>query len=79
MALPAIAVHPEAAAEAKAAHDWYAERSLLAAEAFLLELDAAMAHIAAYAGGLAAVRAWNSPLPASAVSLLRGLSLGPTR
>ena len=36
-----IDVHPEAVAEARAAAQWYRERSALAADAFLAELDRA--------------------------------------
>jgi len=41
-----IDVHPEAAAEAQAAAQWYRERSALAADAFLAELDHAVDRIA---------------------------------
>ncbi len=37
--------HPEAVAEARAARAWYAERSPLAAAAFMAELDHAIAQI----------------------------------
>jgi len=40
-----IEVHPEALAEAKAAYDWYFERSPAAATAFIAELDAAVGAI----------------------------------
>jgi plasmid stabilization system protein ParE len=47
--MPAVGVafHPEAIAEARAARAWYAERSRAAAEAFIAELDRAVALIAA--------------------------------
>jgi toxin ParE1/3/4 len=41
-----IDVHPEAVAEAQAAAQWYRERSDLAADAFLAELDRAVERIA---------------------------------
>jgi len=41
-----IDVHPEAVAEARAAAQWYRERSTLAADAFLVELDRAVERIA---------------------------------
>lgn len=41
-----IDVHPEAVAEARAAAQWYRERSALAADAFLVELDRAVERIA---------------------------------
>jgi plasmid stabilization system protein ParE len=41
-----IDVHPEAVAEARAAAQWYRERSPLAADAFLAELDRAVERIA---------------------------------
>ena len=41
-----IDVHPEAVAEAQAAAQWYRERSALAADAFLAELDSAVERIA---------------------------------
>jgi len=40
-----IQVHPDAVAEARAARDWYHERSPLAAQAFIAELDEAVAAI----------------------------------
>jgi len=41
-----IDVHPEAVAEAQAAAQWYQERSVLAADAFLAEIDCAVERIA---------------------------------
>ena len=41
-----IDVHPEAVAEARAAAQWYRERSASAADAFLAELDRAVERIA---------------------------------
>lgn len=41
-----INVHPAAVAEARAAVQWYRERSALAADAFLAELDRAIERIA---------------------------------
>jgi plasmid stabilization system protein ParE len=41
-----IDVHPEAVAEAHAAAQWYRERSALAADAFLAELDRSVERIA---------------------------------
>ena len=41
-----IDVHPEAVAEARAAVQWYRERSTSAADAFLVELDLAVERIA---------------------------------
>ncbi len=46
MSSPKIDVHPEAIAEARAAAQWYRERSALAADAFLAELDRAVERIA---------------------------------
>lgn len=40
-----IEVHPEALAEARSATQWYRERSGLAADAFLAELDRAIERI----------------------------------
>jgi toxin ParE1/3/4 len=40
-----IDIHPEAVAEAQAAAQWYRERSTLAADAFLSELDLAVERI----------------------------------
>ena len=42
---PTIEIHPAAVAEAKAAREWYAERSAKAAAAFMAEIDLAMAQI----------------------------------
>ena len=39
-------VHPDAVAEARAAAQWYRERSALTADAFLAELDRAVERIA---------------------------------
>jgi len=41
-----IDVHPDAVAEARAAAQWYRERSALTADAFLAELDRAVERIA---------------------------------
>ena len=41
-----VDIHPEAIAEAQAANRWYRERSASAAEAYLAELDLAVAAIA---------------------------------
>ncbi|MEO8496966.1 MAG: type II toxin-antitoxin system RelE/ParE family toxin [Planctomycetota bacterium] len=41
----AIELHPEAIAEARAAREWYAERSTIAANAFMAELDVAIDRI----------------------------------
>ncbi len=41
-----IEFHPEAVEEARAAREWYEERSASAAAAFIAELDAAVASIA---------------------------------
>jgi plasmid stabilization system protein ParE len=41
----AIELHPEAIAEARDAREWYAERSSVAADAFMAELDAAIDRI----------------------------------
>jgi plasmid stabilization system protein ParE len=46
MAPRQIDVHPEAVAEARAAAQWYRERSGLSADAFLAELDRAVDRIA---------------------------------
>jgi plasmid stabilization system protein ParE len=43
----ALEFHPAASDEAETAHDWYAERSAIAAARFLAELDVAVAHIQA--------------------------------
>jgi toxin ParE1/3/4 len=42
-----VELHPEAAAEATAAYEWYAEHSASAADRFLAELDLAVEKIAA--------------------------------
>lgn len=47
MTIRRVAFHPEAIMEAEAAIEWYAERSSRAAESFLLEIEAAVAAIAA--------------------------------
>lgn len=41
-----VYVHPEAVAEAQAATQWYRQRSPLAADAFLVEIDRAIEKIA---------------------------------
>ena len=41
----AIELHPEAVAEARDAREWYAERSSVAADAFMAELDVAIDRI----------------------------------
>jgi plasmid stabilization system protein ParE len=41
-----VRLHPRAEAEARAAYRWYAERNELVAEAFYVELDAAISRIA---------------------------------
>lgn len=46
MSLRQIVIHPDAVAEARAAAQWYRERSPLAADAFLAELDRAVERIA---------------------------------
>jgi len=46
MALGPVDFHPEAVAEARAALDWYWERSEEAANSFLAELDNAVEQIA---------------------------------
>ena len=43
-----VLFHPDAVLEARAAHDWYAERSAVAAEAFLAELDDAVAQVTSH-------------------------------
>ena len=43
----AIVFHPSAAAEAEAAFNWYHERSLIAARAFILELNQAVEKVSA--------------------------------
>lgn len=45
MAHQAIELHPDAIAEARDAREWYAQRSSVAADAFMAELDAAVDHI----------------------------------
>ena len=40
-----IELHPQAIAEARDAREWYAERSSVAAEAFMAELDVAIERI----------------------------------
>jgi plasmid stabilization system protein ParE len=45
LAAPNVRLHPEAIAEAKAAYEWYAERNLAAANAFISELDDAISQI----------------------------------
>lgn len=42
MAEPRIEILPEAVAEAKAAREWYAERSIAASNGFMSELDRAI-------------------------------------
>ena len=46
MARQPVEFHPEAIAEARAAFEWYRQRSEGAAAAFLTELDQAVEHIA---------------------------------
>jgi plasmid stabilization system protein ParE len=41
----AIELHPKAIAEARGAREWYAERSSVAADAFMAELDVAIDRI----------------------------------
>ena len=45
MSLPTLEFHPQAIAEARAARKWYATRSENAADAFVAELDRAVARI----------------------------------
>ena len=45
MAGPSVRLHPDAIAEASAAYEWYAERNLSAANAFIAELDHAISQI----------------------------------
>ena len=45
MPRPALEVHPEAVAEARAAREWYAHRSQAAANRFMAELDHAIEQI----------------------------------
>ena len=45
MSRPTVEFHPEAIEEARAAREWYQARSPAAAEAFVAELDAAIARI----------------------------------
>jgi plasmid stabilization system protein ParE len=45
VAAPSVRFHPDAIAEAKAAYEWYAERNLSAASAFISELDHAISQI----------------------------------
>ena len=47
MAAGSITFHPEAVLEARAAREWYRERSEAAADGFVAELDAAIAQILA--------------------------------
>jgi hypothetical protein len=47
MSAAKVSFHPAAVAEARAAHSWYAERSALAAAAFVYEIDHAVELIAA--------------------------------
>lgn len=51
-----IVFHPDARADALEAHDWYKERSLLAAEAFQIELENALSAIQISPGSRAAFR-----------------------
>ena len=46
-----VALHKEAIAEARAAREWYAVRSVAAAEAFMEELDRVVARIGEYPEG----------------------------
>jgi len=41
----AVELHPDAIAEARDAREWYAERSSVAADAFMAELDTAIGRI----------------------------------
>jgi plasmid stabilization system protein ParE len=43
-----VDLHPDAIEEARAAHEWYGERSTAAAEGFLAELDAAIERLSTY-------------------------------
>lgn len=45
MAEPALQLHPDAIAEARAAYAWYSSQSVVAARALLFELDEALARI----------------------------------
>jgi len=45
VARPSVEFHPEAIAEARAAYQWYAERDLSAANAFIAELDRAISQV----------------------------------
>ena len=45
MAAPSVRLHPDAIAEAKAAYEWYAERNLSAANAFISDLGHAISQI----------------------------------
>jgi len=45
VARPSVELHPEAIAEARAAYQWYAERDLSAANAFIAELDHAISQV----------------------------------
>jgi plasmid stabilization system protein ParE len=42
VARPSVEFHPEAIAEARAAYEWYADRDLSVANAFIAELDRAI-------------------------------------
>ena len=45
MTLPILDVHPEAVVEARKARQWYADKGMVVAEAFMVELDEAVAKI----------------------------------
>jgi len=45
LAAPSVRLHPDAIAEAKAAYEWYVNRNLSAANAFISELDHAISQI----------------------------------
>jgi hypothetical protein len=68
-----VEFHPDAVAEARSAWQWYAERSPLAASAFLSELDRAITLGERGTISVAPVRCWDSPICASPLSICPGL------
>ena len=68
-----VDIHPEAIAEAQAATQWYRERSLSAAAAYLAELDSAVAAIAENPE-MWPRYAHSTPLYSPSISFLPGIS-----
>jgi glutathione S-transferase len=79
VAVPSVRLHPDAIAEAKAAYEWYAERSPSAADAFLFELDHAISRIQEKSGALDHILAWHKEISSPAFPVRSNLSEDQTR